>query len=140
LLAKYKSVVWTLDDSDNGFINDFTHHNILLFVIYATSLAAERSKHLTKTVSVQFVVMNPWTQSETHQAYVTSLEFTCQAHAIPIFAARNYTGKRCPASKIISSTIHMTDSAPTPRLCSVTASITSGGLEKHQTKVHRALE
>ncbi|KAN0126959.1 hypothetical protein V8E52_000599 [Russula decolorans] len=86
--AKYKSVVWTLVDSDNGFINDFTQHNILFFVIYATSPAAERWKHLTKTVSetvsVQFVVTNPWAQSEIHQA------------------ARLH--ERCPASEIIDDT------------------------------------
>jgi hypothetical protein len=131
--AKYKSVVWTLVDSDNGFINDFTQHNILFFVIYATSPAAERWKHLTKTVSetvsVQFVVTNPWAQSEIHQAYVMSLEFTytCQAHAIPIFAARDCTSV---VQLLRSSTIHMTDSAPTPRLCLDTAFTTSGGLDR----------
>jgi hypothetical protein len=39
--VKYKSVVWTLVDSDDGFTNDFTQHSTVyavpVFVIYATS-------------------------------------------------------------------------------------------------------
>jgi hypothetical protein len=49
----------TLVGSNYGFTNDFTQHHVRFSVLCAMSPAAERWKHLTKTVSVQFVVMNP---------------------------------------------------------------------------------
>jgi hypothetical protein len=85
LEATYKSVVWTLIDSDESHTCiplDFVQRDSPFFVIYASSPAEERWSRVHKTVSFpEVIVMNPWSRSEIHRAYVMSYRDNVQFHA-----------------------------------------------------------
>lgn len=69
--AWYKSVVWTLIDSDlsrNGVPEEVAHRDMRFFVIYVTSPVNKRWSRMDKSFSVAVVVMNPWTRNEIHRA------------------------------------------------------------------------
>jgi hypothetical protein len=70
--GSFKSVVWTLVDSDespHGIPPDLIAHGTRLFVIYVTSPAKHRWSRLEKTVPFfAVIIMNPWTKKEIHLA------------------------------------------------------------------------
>jgi len=70
--GSFKSVVWTLVDSDesrDGIPQQLIPRSTRLFVIYVTSPAKERWSRLDKTVPYDTVIiMNPWTRKEIHLA------------------------------------------------------------------------
>lgn len=72
LQMEYKTMIWTLIDSDNspsGSIpGEFIFHQTPFFLVFTTSPTEERWSRLHKTVSVRVIVMNPWTRSEIRQA------------------------------------------------------------------------
>jgi hypothetical protein len=70
LKSEYKSVIWTLIDSDQsrGIPEDLVDHNMPFFVIFATYPAKERWSRLHKSYNEKIIVMNPWTRSEIHKA------------------------------------------------------------------------
>jgi hypothetical protein len=86
LKATYKSFVWTLIDSDECESQtcipvEFFQHGSPFFVIYASSPASEKWSRAHKTVSLpKVVVMNPWSRSEIHRAYVMSYHDDLQFH------------------------------------------------------------
>ena len=69
-VARYKSLIWTLVDSDespSGVPEVLVTHGSQFFVIYASSPASERWDRLEKTVHPIDIVMNPWTRNGIHQ-------------------------------------------------------------------------
>jgi hypothetical protein len=85
LKASYTPFVWTLIDSDeskDGVPGAFVPPSSPFFVIYASSPAEHRWARVHKTVShPNVVVMNPWSRSEIHRAYVMSYRGYVQFHA-----------------------------------------------------------
>jgi len=70
--GSFKSVVWTLVDSDespHGIPPDLIAHGTRLFIMYVTSPAKHRWSRLEKTVPFfAVIIMNPWTKKEIHLA------------------------------------------------------------------------
>ena len=65
--ADFRYIVWTLVDSDQstaGVPEDLVPQGTRLFVIYVTSLAAERWSRLEKTTRPITIIMDPWSRSE----------------------------------------------------------------------------
>jgi hypothetical protein len=76
LEATYHFFVWTFIDSEKSHTSipeAFIQDGSPFFVIYTSSPNEERWAHVHKTVSYPMVVvMNPWSRSEIHRAYVMS--------------------------------------------------------------------
>jgi hypothetical protein len=85
LKATYHFFVWTFidtDESKDGIPEAFVQHNSPFFVIYISPPAEHRWARVHKTVSYpKVVVMNPWSRSEIHRAYVMSYRGYVQFHA-----------------------------------------------------------
>jgi hypothetical protein len=65
--AQFKTIVWTLVDSDeakDGVPQHLIPHGTRLYVIYVTSPAKDRWSRMEKTVRRAIVIMNPWTKEE----------------------------------------------------------------------------
>ena len=68
--ANYKSLVWTLVDSDespSGVPEVLVTQNTPFFVIYASSPASEQWSRLDKTCHHMVIIMNPWTRNGIHR-------------------------------------------------------------------------
>jgi len=69
--ASYKTIIWTLIDSDqssqNGFPTEFSYQDMPFYIIYCTSSASEHWSRLEKAYRLMYVVMNPWTRGEINQ-------------------------------------------------------------------------
>jgi hypothetical protein len=85
LKATYTPFVWTFIDSEKSHTSipeAFIQDSSSFFVIYTSSPTEERWAHVHKTVSYpEVVVMNPWSRSEIHRAYVVSYRGNVQFDA-----------------------------------------------------------
>ena len=67
----FRCIVWTLVDSDEskeGVPPRLIPHGTLLYVLYATSPAADRWSRMNKTTRRVVVIMNPWGREEIKRA------------------------------------------------------------------------